>query len=103
MTVQNALSHRYLQTIRERQIERARKLVEAPSKLSKKKANDPKRFIEQGHCTSDGEIASKTITALNQKQIDNEAKYDGLYAVCTNCNLRRPPVGDALTSGRSAL
>ena len=31
-----------------------------------------------------GEIASKTITALNQEQIDNEAKYDGLYAVCTN-------------------
>ena len=74
----------YQRTIRERQIERARKLVESPSKLSKKKANDPKRFIEQGHCTPDGEIASKTITALNQEQIDNEAKYDGLYAVCTN-------------------
>lgn len=74
----------YQRTIRERQIERARKLVDAPSKLSKKKANDPKRFIEQGHCTSDGEVASKTITALNQEQIDNEAKYDGLYAVCTN-------------------
>ena len=74
----------YQRTIRERQIERARKLVETPSKLSKKKANDPKLFIEQGHCTSDGEIASKTITALNQEQIDNEAKYDGLYAVCTN-------------------
>lgn len=74
----------YQRTIRERQIERARKLVESPSKLSKKKANDPKRFIEQGHCTPDGEIASKTITALNQEQIDNESKYDGLYAVCTN-------------------
>lgn len=74
----------YQRTIRERQIERARKLAESPSKLSKKKANDPKRFIEQGHCTPDGEIASKTITALNQEQIDNEAKYDGLYAVCTN-------------------
>ena len=74
----------YQRTIRDRQIERARKLVESPSKLSKKKANDPKRFIDQGHCTPDGEIASKTITALNQEQIENEAKYDGLYAVCTN-------------------
>ena len=74
----------YQRTIRERQIERAKKLVASPSKLKKNKANDPKRFIEQGHCTSDGEVASKTVTSLNQEQIDNEAKYDGLYAVCTN-------------------
>ena len=74
----------YQRTIRESQIERAKKFVESPSKLTKNRANDPKRFIEQGHCTPDGEIASKTITSLNQNQIDNEAKYDGLYAVCTN-------------------
>lgn len=74
----------YQRTIRERQIERAKKFVESPSKLTKNRANDPKRFIEQGHCTPDGEIASKTITSLNQNQIDTEAKYDGLYAVCTN-------------------
>ena len=74
----------YQRTIRERQIERAKKLVESPSKLTKNKTNDPKRFIEQGHCTPDGEVASKTITSLNQEQINNEAKYDGLYAVCTN-------------------
>lgn len=74
----------YQRTIRERQIERAKKIVESPSKLTKNRANDPKRFIEQGHCTSDGEVASKTITSLNQAQIDSEQKYDGLYAVCTN-------------------
>lgn len=74
----------YQKTIRERQIEKARKFVESPSKLTKNRANDPKRFIEQEHCTPDGEAASKTITSLNQEQIDNEAKYDGLYAVCTN-------------------
>ena len=74
----------YQRTIRERQVERAKKFVESPSKLNKNRANDPKRFIEQGHCTPDGEVASKTITSLNQEQIDNEAKYDGLYAVCTN-------------------
>lgn len=74
----------YQKAIRERQIERARKLVESPSRLTKKKANDPKRFIEQGHCTSDGEAADKVITFLDQAQIDGEAKYDGLYAVCTN-------------------
>lgn len=74
----------YQRTIRERQIERAGKLVESPSRLTRKKATDPKRFIEQGHCTSDGEAADKVITFLNQAQIDQEAKYDGLYAVCTN-------------------
>lgn len=74
----------YQRTIRERQVERAKKFVESPSKLTRNKSNDPKRFIEQGHCTPDGEVASKTITSLNQEQIDNEARYDGLYAVCTN-------------------
>lgn len=74
----------YQRTIRERQIERAKKFIESPSKLKKNRANDPKRFIQQGHCTPDGEVASKTIASLNQEQIDNEAKYDGLYAVCTN-------------------
>ena len=76
--------HNYQRTIRDCQVERAKKFVESPSKLTKNRAHDPKRFIEQGHCTLDGEAASKTITSLNQAQIDNEEKYDGLYAVCTN-------------------
>lgn len=74
----------YQRNIRERQIERAKSFVESPSKLAKKRNNDPKRFVEQGHCTADGEVADRTVTSLNQKQIDNESKYDGLYAVCTN-------------------
>ena len=74
----------YQRTIRGRQIERAKTLVDSPSKLTRKKTNDPKRFIEQGHCTSDGEVADKVITSLNQAQIDEESKYDGLYAICTN-------------------
>lgn len=74
----------YQRTIRDRQIERAKKFVESPSKLKKNRANDPKRFVEQGYCTQDGEVASQTITTLNQGQIDNETKFDGFYAVCTN-------------------
>lgn len=74
----------YQRTIRNRQVERAKKLLEHPSSLSKKNANDPKRFIDQGHCTADGEVANKTITVLNENQINNEARFDGLYAVCTN-------------------
>lgn len=74
----------YQRTIRNRQVERAKKLLENPSSLSRKNANDPKRFIDQGHCTADGEVANKTITVLNENQINNEARFDGLYAVCTN-------------------
>ncbi len=74
----------YQRMVRERQIERARRFVENPSSLSRKKPNDPKRFIEPGHCTADGEAASRTIPSLNQEQIDKESKYDGFYAVCTN-------------------
>ena len=74
----------YQRTIRSRQVERAKKLLENPSSLSKKNANDPKRFIDQGHCTADGEVANKTISVLNENQINNEARFDGLYAVCTN-------------------
>ena len=74
----------YQRTIRNRQVERAKKLLEHPSSLSKKNANDPTRFIDQGHCTADGEVANKTITVLNENQINNEARFDGLYAVCTN-------------------
>lgn len=74
----------YQRAIRERQVERAKKYVESPCTFSKKKGTDPKRFVEQEYCTCDGEIADKTITSLNQNQIDEEAMYDGLYAVCTN-------------------
>lgn len=74
----------YQKLIRERQIERAKKFVETPSKLNKKKVNDPKRFIEQEKCTDNGEIANHSFTTLNQEQIDKEAVYDGFYAVCTN-------------------
>lgn len=75
---------KYQETIRERQIERARKIIQDPSKINKKNANDPKRFVSQNHSTKDGEVADKTVTFLNENQIENEAMYDGFYAVCTN-------------------
>lgn len=74
----------YQRAVRGRQIIRAEKLAENPSSLSRKKENDPKRFVMQEHCTTDGEAAEKTITSLDQNRIDNEMKYDGFYAVCTN-------------------
>ena len=46
--------------------------------------NDPKRFIRQNHCTSDGEIADKMIPSIDEDLATEEERYDGFYAVCTN-------------------
>ena len=75
----------YQQTIRNNQIQRAKKIIESnPKKIGKPKQNDPKRFISTLNITSDGEVASDTLYSLNQEIIEEESKYDGLYAVCTN-------------------
>lgn len=75
----------YQKNIRENQVNRAMKIMESkPDNLKKPKQNDPKRFIKTTTMTSDGEIAEKNIYEINQEVIDEEAKYDGLYAVCTN-------------------
>ncbi len=75
----------YQKNIRNNQIERAKKLIEKnPKKIGKAKQNDPKRFIETTNTTSNGEVAEEVYYSINQSIIDEEAKYDGLYAVCTN-------------------
>ncbi|MFQ7311411.1 MAG: transposase [Sellimonas sp.] len=71
--------------IREGQIKRAKKLVEdGYTSFGKKKQNDPKRFIKTDHATKDGEVAEITSSYIDQSIIENEEKYDGFYAVCTN-------------------
>lgn len=75
----------YQRNIRNNQIERAKKMIEKnPKKIGKAKQNDPKRFIETINTTSNGEAAEETYYSINQNIINEEAKYDGLYAVCTN-------------------
>lgn len=81
-----SLKHRaYQRNIRNRQLERATKLIENnPKSIDKKRSTDYKRFIESTQCTSDGEIADKTLYTLDTSAIAKEAMYDGFYAVCTN-------------------
>lgn len=75
----------YQRHIRNNQIERAKKLIEKnPQKIGKPKQNDPKRFIETVNTTNTGEVANETFYSISQSVIDEESKYDGLYAVCTN-------------------
>ncbi len=75
----------YQKNIRNNQIERAKKIIENnPKKIGRAKQNDPKRFIETVNTTSNGEIAEEVYYSISQSIIEEEAKYDGLYAVCTN-------------------
>ena len=73
----------YQKNLRTNQIERAKNLINNPTTISKNRQNDPKRFIKFSSITNDGEIAEKKVFSLNQSAIDNEAMFDGFYAVCT--------------------
>ena len=75
----------YQENIRKNQVDRAKKIIEdSPTNLKNNNPNDCKRFITKTSITKDGEIAKKTTLSINEDKIENEAKYDGFYAVCTN-------------------
>ncbi|MGD8400020.1 MAG: IS1634 family transposase [Bacillota bacterium] len=83
----------YQRHIRNRQIERATKLLETkPSKLKKHHQNDYKRFITKTNVTKDGEIATQEVYRINSDVITNEEAYDGFYAVCTNLEDGAPDI-----------
>ncbi len=85
---------RYQKTIRDRQIDRAQKMLNSGSvKKERKNPNDPARFIGKIAVTDDGE-AAKIHNYLDTDKIDSEALYDGLYAVSTD--LLDDNVGDIL-------
>ena len=75
----------YQRKIRNKQLERAFKLIETGSyDIKKKNQNDFRRFIASTNVTKDGEIADDTVYAINKDTIAKEELYDGFYGVCTN-------------------
>lgn len=76
----------YLSYVRDRQIDRARALLESGRANTgrKKSPNDAKRFIRTEYCTEDGELAQVKNFSLNQEMIDQEARFDGFYCICTD-------------------
>jgi len=74
----------YQRTIRNRQVERARKLLDMkdPEEI-KKGPNDVKRFMKRVTCTKSGEKAIVEYV-IDEAKIAEEEKYDGYYAVATN-------------------
>lgn len=74
----------YQKKIREQQVERAKAMLSSGKyRKSRKNPNDPARFIDKTAVTDDGEVA-KILYTLDEEKIDQEALYDGLYAVCTD-------------------
>lgn len=75
----------YQRKIRNSQVERAQKAINANSiKLKKCNPNDFKRFVVKTHYTPDGEIAKKSKLSIDTNLITKEERYDGFYGVCTN-------------------
>ena len=76
----------YLSHVRNRQIDRALVLLESgrANTERKKSPNDAKRFIKTEYCTEDGELAQVKNFSLNQEMIDQEARFDGFYCICTD-------------------
>ena len=69
----------YQKKIRKQQIDRAKKMLENNSyEKSKTGPNDVRRFIVKAKDSKD------VSYCLNQEKIDEEAKYDGFYAIATN-------------------
>lgn len=73
----------YQQSIREKQIKRAEKIVDEGIRASNRNQNSPKRFVAETDITKDGEVADKKLLSLDEDRIKEEAMYDGFYAVCT--------------------
>ena len=75
---------KYQKAIRDAQVERAEKMLKSGKiKKERRNPNDPARFIGKTAVTEDGEVA-KIENYLDTDKIENEALYDGLYAVTTD-------------------
>lgn len=75
---------KYQKAIRDAQVERAEKMLKSGKiKKERRNPNDPARFIGKSAVTEYGEIA-KIENYLDTDKIENEALYDGLYAVTTD-------------------
>ena len=74
----------YQRTVRNRQIERAKKLIQTkdPEEI-KKGPNDVRRFMKRISKTKSGEKAEISYE-IDEAKIAEEEKYDGYYAVAAN-------------------
>lgn len=83
----------YLGHVRDRQVARAGDIIRSgvAGKLGKGQ-NDPKRFIMSESCTAEGEVAEYRSYSLNREMIDQEARFDGFYGICTDLEDDAPSI-----------
>lgn len=83
----------YLRHTREKQIARAEGIIKrgAAGKIGRSQ-NDPKRFIKSEACTSEGELAQYNSYSLNQEMVEQEARFDGFYGICTDLEDMAPEI-----------
>ena len=82
----------YQRTIRNEQIDRARKALVSESKNERHRQSDFKRFIQKLAVSDNGELATKKVYVLDEDKIFEEEKYDGFYAVATNLEDEAPEI-----------
>lgn len=74
----------YQKLLRDKQVERAQTLVDSGvRKKQRGNPNDPARFIGKIAVTDDGEKV-RVHYYLDEDKINEEERYDGLYAICTD-------------------
>ena len=91
----------YTAGIRRSQVERAIRAIEqGGGKLEKKNQNDFRRFVKTMNTTKSGEAATNRKYLIDEKAIEEEARFDGFYAVMHN--LEETQTSDVLrvTKGR---
>lgn len=74
----------YQSHIREKKLERARKMLKNPGKIGTNNPRDPRYYIKKINTTEDGEVAKETYYSINEGKVAEDAKYDGFYAVATD-------------------
>lgn len=75
----------YNRSIRNNQIERAKKSIESGNVSRKgKNQNDYRRFIDSLNITDEGEVAENIEYCINEDIIKKEEIYDGYYGLTTN-------------------
>lgn len=75
----------YQEYIREKKLERARKLIDGnPGKIDTHNPRDPRYYISKHRTTPSGEVASESHYCIDDDIIREEKRYDGFYAVVTD-------------------
>lgn len=73
----------YQRKVREGQIDRAKKSVQAKTKNKTRNPNSSSRYVKETKTTDLGEVAKESHYELDVTKIDQDMEYDGFYGVCT--------------------